>query len=67
MCDKVVFDYPFMLKHCLDRNKTQELCNKAVDNFLQALKFIPDWFVEIKMIKKLHNALFTDDDIHFFD
>ena len=32
-----------MLKHCLNRYKTQELCDKAVDNFLSILKFIPDW------------------------
>ena len=41
--------------------------DKAVDDFLPALKFVPDWFVTSKMIKRLHNALFTDDDILFFD
>ena len=34
MCDKAVFNYPFMLKYCLDRHKTQEKGDKAVDNFL---------------------------------
>ena len=42
------------------------MCDKAVDDFLSALKFVPDWFVTSKIIKKLHNALFTDDDILFF-
>ena len=28
MCEKAVSDDPFVLKHCLDRHKTQEKCNK---------------------------------------
>ena len=53
MCDKAVSNYPFMLKSSLDRYKTQEMCDQAVDDFLSALKFVPDWFVAGKMIKKL--------------
>ena len=56
-----------MLRYCLDRYKTQEVCDKPVDDFLPALKFVPDWFATSEMIKKLHNALFTDDNILFFD
>ena len=41
------------------------MCDKAVDDFPSALKFVPDWFVTSKIIKKLHNALFLDDDILF--
>ena len=33
-----------MLKYCLDRYKTQDMCDKAVDTCLPALKFAPDWF-----------------------
>ena len=44
-CDKVIYEDPFMLIYCLDRNKTQKMCNKAVDDCLGASKFIPDWFV----------------------
>ena len=51
-----------MLKYCLDRYKTQEICDKAVDNFLQALKLVTDWFVTSKIIKKL-----ADDNILFLD
>ena len=43
------------------------MCDKAVDNFLLALQFVANRFVISKMIKKLHNALFADDDIFFFD
>ena len=42
-----------MLKYCLGRYKTQEMCNKVVGDFLPTLKFIPDWFVTNKMIKTL--------------
>ena len=65
MCDHVVPKDPFMLKYFLDRYKTKEMCDKAVDKFLPALKFVPDWFVTGKIIIKLHNALFEDDNILF--
>ena len=29
------------------------MCDKAVDIFLPTLKFVPDWFVSSKMIKKI--------------
>ena len=67
MCDRAFSEDPFILKYFLDRYKTQEMCDIAVDNFLPTLKFAPDWFVRRKMIKKLYNALFTDDKILFFD
>ena len=40
---------------------------QSVDDFLLTSKFFPDWFVTNKKIKKLYSALFTDDDILFFD
>ena len=43
--------------------KTQKVCDKAVDDFLPTLKFVPDSFVTNKMIKKFDNALFSDDHI----
>ena len=43
------------------------MCNKTVDYFLPALKFIPDWFGASKMIKTFLNALLADDNILFFD
>ena len=46
MCDKAVSNNSFTLKYCLDRNKTQEMCDKAIDALLPALKFVPDWFVK---------------------
>ena len=67
MCDKFVSKDPFVLKYCLDRYKTQEMCDKAVDVCLSALKFVPDWLVmKKKMIKKLDDAVFSNDNIVFF-
>ena len=40
------------------------MCGKAVDAFPPTLKFVPDWFLTRKMIKKLDD-LFSNDDIIF--
>ena len=40
-----------MLKYCLGRYKTKEICDKAIDAFLPVLKFIPDWFVTNQMLE----------------
>ena len=43
------------------------MCDEAVDDFLLAIKFVPDWFVRSKMIKTPYNAFFTDGYILFLD
>ena len=43
------------------------MCDRAVDYFLPAIKLVPDSLVTSNMIKKLYSALFTDNDIFFFD
>ena len=40
-----------MLKYCPDKYKAEEMCDKAVNALLSALKFVPDWFVTKQMIK----------------
>ena len=67
MCGRVIYEDPFMLVYCPDRYKTQKMCDEAVDDCLAALKFIPDWFVTSKMIKKLLSALYADDNIFHFN
>ena len=42
MCDKFVSKDPFILKYCLDRYKTQEMCDKAIIVGLSVLTFVPD-------------------------
>ena len=48
MCDKIVSKDHFKLKYYLDRYKTHEMWDKAVDAFLPTLKFVPDWSVTKK-------------------
>ena len=43
------------------------MCDKAVDEFLPALKFVPDWFITNKMLEKLNDALFVNDDVIFIN
>ena len=67
MCDKVVSKEHFLLKCCLDRLKTQEMCEKAVDACLPTLRFVPDWSVTNKMLKRLGSVLFFNYDIELDD
>ena len=55
-CNTVVSLYPFLTVYCSDKYKTENMCDEAVDNSLAALKFIPDWFVTSKIIKKIYTA-----------
>ena len=68
MCYKIVSEDPFKFKYCHYRYKTQEMCSKAVDDFLPALKFVNDWFFISKMIKKIVvTALYAEDNILSFE
>ena len=59
-------DGPFSCnRYCLNRYKTQQGCDEAVDACLSLLKFVPDWFVTSMMLKDLDNAVFFNDDIVF--
>ena len=57
----------FLFDFVPDRYKSQEMCDKAVDDFLPALKFVPKWFITSKLVKKLYYASSDDDDILPFD
>ena len=56
-----------MLIYCPDKYITQEICDEAVGDCRVPLKFVPDWLVKCKMLKKFHDALNANDDILFFD
>ena len=51
MCDRVGFEDPFLIVNCSDKYKTQRMCDEAAADFLAALKFTPDWFVQVKRLK----------------
>ena len=57
----------FLIVYCPDKDKTQKICDEVVDNCLASLKFVPDWFVTSKMIKKLCVPLYADDGLDFFE
>ena len=57
-----------MLIYCPDRCKTQNICDRAVDDCLGASKFFPDWFATSKTLEKFNGgSLLANDDILFFD
>ena len=64
MFDRVLSEDPFLIAYCLDKYKTQRMCD---EDSLAALKFIPDWFVTGKMIKELYTALYRDENILYFN
>ena len=67
MCYNIISEDPFSIKIALDQNETQKMCDKTVDYCLAALKFVPDWFVTSKMIKRLFTALYAHENTLFFN
>ena len=43
------------------------MCDEAVEYSLAALKLIPDLFVTNKMIKNFYAALYTDENMLYFN
>ena len=67
MCDRVISEDSFLIVYCSDQYKAQQMCDKAVDNSLAALKLIADWLITSKMIKKVFTALYADKNILYFN
>ena len=67
MYDEVVFKERFILTYYPDRYKTQEMCDKAVDSFLLPLEFVLHCFFTSKVIDKLNNSVFSNDDLFLHD
>ena len=65
MCDRVFSKDPFSTVLFPDKYQTQRMCDEAADDFLAALKLIPDWFVTIKMIKKLFKVKISGKIVGF--
>ena len=61
MCDRIVSEDSLMIVYCPYKYKTQRMYDKAVDDCLAALKFIPDLFLTSKMLGKLDDALPAND------
>ena len=67
MCNSITSDDLFSIKCVPNCYKTQQMWDKAVDDCLAALKFVPDGFVASKMIKILFTSLYADQNILFFN
>ena len=67
MCDRIISDDIFSLRYLPDQYKTQQMCDKVVDDFLAALKSVSNWLVTSKMIKILFTALCADKNILYFN
>ena len=63
MCNSIICKDPFSIRYVRDQYKTHQMCDKTGDSCLAALKFVPDWFVTSKMIKKPFNAFYVDENI----
>ena len=48
MCDRIVSDGPFSIRYVPDQYKAQQMCDEAVEDCLAALKFVPDWLLQVK-------------------
>ena len=64
MCDNAISEDPFIVLYYPDKYITQRMPDKAVDDRLASLKFIPDLFVK-KILEKLDNTLHANDNILF--
>ena len=61
MCDRTIYEDSFSIRYVLDQYKTQQMCDEAVNDYLAALKFVPDWLITYKMIKILFSAFYADE------
>ena len=67
MCDRVVSEDSFLIVYCPDKYKIQRMCDEAVDDYLAVLNLLSDWFATSKTIKKLKTALYTDENMLYFN
>ena len=56
MYNKAILENDETLKSISDCYKTQEICDKAVDNYAHLLEFVPDCYKTRKMFNKAVNT-----------
>ena len=62
MCEGAIEEYGGTLRYVAVHLRTQEMCEKAVENGSCNLKFAPDWFVTQDQVK-----LWLDYDGYYWD
>ena len=53
--------------HESDNLKTQEMCDKAVEEEPGLLQYVPDWFLKQEKIKLWYDDYYDDDGDHWDD
>ena len=53
-----------MLKYCLYRYKTRDICRTLVNVYPVILRYVPDWFVTPKMLAVLYNKNLDFNDFY---
>ena len=51
ICDRAIFEDPFMLAYYPDKYKTQRMCHEAVDDCLAALNLFLIGLLQVKSLK----------------
>ena len=67
MFGSVVSEDPSLIAYCPNIYKTQRMCDEAVDDCLAALKLVSNWFVASETIKRIFAALYTGENILYFN
>ena len=52
MCD-IIFEDPFVLEYYHYKYNTHEMCDKAIDSCLVALKFVSDCLLRVRSLENL--------------
>ena len=58
MCKHAVKKLRFVIRYVPDQYKTQQTCDKAIDNYPHALKFVPYCCMTQEMCDKAGNRRF---------
>ena len=67
MCNSIMSNDHFSMRYVPDQYKIQPVCDIAVDDCLAALKFVAEWLVKSKMIKRFFTTLYADENILYFN
>ena len=65
MCIKAVEVDPCQLEHVPNHFKAQEICDKAVKDYLFSFQFVSDWFVTQQQLKTWYDNdyVYSDNDM----
>ena len=62
---KTILENDGTLKSISDWYKTQEICDKAIDNYVHSLEFVPDCYKTRKMFKTVNTCFFVFNFVYY--